>query len=279
MFERRLVLVTEIKKMALTEFQIKILRLLADDRKSNGESYVAGGLALNKILEGSRLSHDVDLFHDTSEALAVSWASDKKLLNSNNYVVEIIREAPTFVEALVSKDNDSLIIQWVRDSAFRFFPLIEDDVLGLTMHPFDLATNKILALAGRLEPRDWVDTINSINKLQPLGYLIWSACGKDPGINPDMLLDDASRLHYSQSEIDTLIFEKEHPDAKALSIQWKNAVKEAINIINQLPEDHLGECVINRDGSLYQQKAEKIQSHKIHFHKGSIGGIWPNVKT
>lgn len=35
--------------MALTEYQCSILRLLAGDRKSRGERYVAGGAAPNRI--------------------------------------------------------------------------------------------------------------------------------------------------------------------------------------------------------------------------------------
>ena len=31
--------------------------------------------------------------------------------------------------------------------------------MGLALHPFDLATNKVLALVGRLEARDWVDVL------------------------------------------------------------------------------------------------------------------------
>ena len=58
---------------------------------------------------------------------------------------------------------------------------MEHEQLGLTLHPFDLATNKVLAMVGRLEVRDWVDVINADRRLQPLGYLLWAACGKDPG--------------------------------------------------------------------------------------------------
>ncbi len=61
------------------------------------------------------------------------------------------------------------------------------------LHPFDLATNKVLALAGQLEPRDWVDVILSGERLQPLGYLAWAACGKDPGFNPAAILEHAAR--------------------------------------------------------------------------------------
>lgn len=80
-----------------------------------------------------------------------------------------------------------------RDSAFRFFPLVEHLDLGLVLHPFDLATNKVLALVGRLEPRDWIDVIECDDRLQPLGYLAWAASGKDPGFTPTGILDGAAR--------------------------------------------------------------------------------------
>jgi hypothetical protein len=34
------------------------------------------------------------------------------------------------------------------------------------LHPFDLATNKVLALVGRVEPRDFVDTLTCADELQ-----------------------------------------------------------------------------------------------------------------
>lgn len=58
--------------MALTEFQRRVCRLLADERKRSGESYVAGGLALNELLAGHRRSKDIDLFHDAQAALAAA---------------------------------------------------------------------------------------------------------------------------------------------------------------------------------------------------------------
>ena len=77
----------------------------------------------------------------------------------------MVRELPGFVQVVVSKAGDEIRMEWTRDSAFRFFPLVEHEDLGLTMHPFDLATNKVLALVGRLKVRDWVDVINSHAKL------------------------------------------------------------------------------------------------------------------
>lgn len=32
-----------------------------------------------------------------------------------------------------------MLMQWTCDSAFCFFPLIENELMGLALHPFDLA--------------------------------------------------------------------------------------------------------------------------------------------
>ena len=61
--------------MALTGLQRRVCRLIAANRISSGESYVAGGVALNELLGASRVSRDIDLVHDTNEALETSWRS------------------------------------------------------------------------------------------------------------------------------------------------------------------------------------------------------------
>ena len=194
--------------MAATAFQRRLCRLIAKSRVDSGESYVAGGVALNTLLQAPRISRDIDLFHDTDDALRTSWKNDRALLTRDGYGLEVIREAPTYVEALVSKGGDRVIVQWLRESAFRFFPLVDDEEFGLVLHPFDLATNKVLALAGRLEPRDWIDVLTTHDKLQPLGYLLWAACGKDPGFSPASLLAEAGRSgRYSQAELNELAFD------------------------------------------------------------------------
>jgi hypothetical protein len=51
--------------MALTNIQRDVCRLIARQRIASGESYVAGGAALNTVLHAPRISQDLDLFHDT----------------------------------------------------------------------------------------------------------------------------------------------------------------------------------------------------------------------
>lgn len=198
--------------MALTRFQRTLCRIIADNRMQQGESYVAGGAALNLLTGGQRISRDIDLFHDTIEALDVSWRADREPLISQGYGITSVRERPAYVEATVSRGGDTVLVQWTRDSAFRFFPLMQHEDLGLVLHPFDLATNKTLALIGRLEIRDWIDMITCHHHMQPLGYLAWAACGKDPGFSPLAILEQASRSgRYAEIELEELAFEGERP--------------------------------------------------------------------
>ena len=85
--------------MALTEFQRAICRLLARRRIEGGESYVAGGVALNEALQLSRISRDSDLFHDATEAVEASWAADRGVLQDAGLDVRLLRERPAHVEA------------------------------------------------------------------------------------------------------------------------------------------------------------------------------------
>jgi Nucleotidyl transferase AbiEii toxin, Type IV TA system len=128
--------------MALTAFQRSVCRLIARRRVETGESYVAGGTALNAAIHAARISRDVDLFHDATEAVWSSWQADRALLEAGGFQVRPQREREGFVEAVVSRGDETTLVQWATDSAFRFFPLVQHEDFGLTLHPFDLATNQ-----------------------------------------------------------------------------------------------------------------------------------------
>jgi hypothetical protein len=238
-------------------------------------------VALNLLLSTARRSRDINLFHDTGEALAVTWTLDRETLRSAGYDVAVRREAASFVEARVAMAGKSTSIQWARDSAFRFFPLVEDSLMGLALHPFDLATNKALAMAGRLEVRDWVDLLNCDARLQPLGYLAWAACGKDPGYSPRSLLAAMARQHYSHAEVSTLDFEGRAPDAAELGRQWHEALSAADVACRLLPAKQVGTCVLSENGDLYRGNpealSESVANGALVFHGGRIGGSWPTV--
>jgi hypothetical protein len=269
--------------MALTELQRVICRLLADNRIASGESYVAGGVALNLQLAADRISRDIDLFHDSEAALEATWRADRRLLEESGFEVTVLRERPGLVEAEVALRGDRVRMEWARDSAFRFFPLVEHDELGLTLHPFDLATNKVLALVGRLEARDWVDVLECDQGLQPLGYLTWAACGKDPGFGPTSILEHAARTaRYSAEEVAQLSFAGPAPDVGFLSRRWREMLAAAREIHDLLPPEEVGKCVLTAAGNLSRSSPEELRGalerRELRYHAGRLRGALPQPR-
>lgn len=269
--------------MVLTAFQRDICRLMARARRARGDSYVAEAAALNAAPDVPRISRDLDLFHDTVEAVQASWMADRQLLQEAGCDVVVLRELAAYVEAIVRRGSDSVVLQWTRDSAFRFFPLLEHEDFGLTLHPLDLAANKVLALVGRLEVRDWVDVIMAHERVQPLGLLAWAACGKDPGFSPEAILEEAGRsARYSVAEVAELSFEGVSPDAGELSGRWHAALREAREIVALLPPDQAGRCVLDENGRPFAGTPEDVKvalaRRSLRYHEGHIGGAWPRIR-
>jgi hypothetical protein len=188
--------------MALTTIQRDVCRLLADRRIASGESYVAGGAALNELLSTSRLSRDLDLFHDTEEALAATWESDRRVLEAGGYALRVLRERPTFVEAEFS---------------------------------------------------------------------------------PASILEHAARsAHYSSSELSGLAFEGEAPDGAALAVRWRSQLEEARDVIERLPPEESGRCVLGPADALYKGGPaalhDDLAAGRLSFHPGRIRGAFPTIR-
>ena len=269
--------------MALTEFPLALCRLIAKQRLASGESYVAGGAALNVATGAARVSRDIDQFHDTAQAVTSSWIADRQTLLRSGYSVTTLRERETFVEAVVARGGERVVVQWAADSAYRFFPLVDHPDFGLTLHPFDLATNKVLALVGRIEPREWVDVIACHDKIQRLGRLVWAACGKDPGFSPGSILEQAARsARYSRAEIEALSFEGPAPDAGDLSRRWHAMLDEARVLVGLLPADRAGTCVLGESGDLFTGDVEtlrlSLEAGTLRFHEGRFRGALPQIR-
>jgi hypothetical protein len=243
---------------------------------------VAGGGALNELVACARRSRDVDLFHDTEAALIETWANDRAALHAAGLRVDTLRELPAFVEAHVADATDTVLVQWARDSAYRFFPLVEHPTFGLTLHPLDLATNKLLAIVGRREARDWIDIVGCHERVQPLGYLAWAAAGKDPGFSPLRIVEECARTRYVQSELDSLDFDGPSPRAADVSSRWHTAVEEAREIVSALPAEEVGKCVLDRGGGLAKAAPSALRvelaAGRVAFHEGTIRGAFPDVR-
>ena len=141
----------------------------------------------------------------------------------------------------------------------------------------------MLALVGRLEARDWVDVLACDARLQPLGYLAWAACGKDPGFTPGGILAQARRSsRYSADELASLAFDGPVPSASDLSRRWRDALARADAVIEQLPVEHAGEAVLSPEATLFTGDAaalaEARAADRLRFHRGRLGGALPRLK-
>lgn len=263
--------------MGFTPFQAEILRLLSSVRDEGG-AYLAGSGALGLSVGAPRVSKDLDLFHDVREAVLASYAADVRLLREHGMTVVEERAIEGFARAVVARGADATRLEWAHDSAFRFFPLVRSDGI-LHLHPVDAATNKTLALVGRLEAKDWVDLLECDRRVQPLGYLAWAACGKDPGFTPDGILEIASRTgRYAKAELDAL---DAALDAAALGAAWRGALDRAREVVAALPMDRAGRLVVDSSGAPYRGSPEDLRrdlaAGTVGFHDGRIGGAMPRL--
>jgi hypothetical protein len=177
--------------MPIGAFERELLKLLAANR--NPDSYIGGATVLNQSPDSPRISRDVDVFQDALESVALAAEADVRVLQRAGYTVSLERPHETFRRAIVEREGQHTKIEWVFDSAFRFFPVQEDPELGWRLNYWDVAVNKVLALAGRSEIRDLVDVLELHAHHLHLGALAWAGTGKDPGMTPEAILSWATR--------------------------------------------------------------------------------------
>ena len=93
-----------------------------------------------------------------------------------------IREGSGFYRLEVSQGDDVTEVDFGAD--FRLLP-IEQGPLGPTLSGEELAINKVLAVFGRAEARDFVD-FSVLTKRYDLEKLMRRAFEKDPGFDPQV---------------------------------------------------------------------------------------------
>ncbi len=257
--------------MPLTPFQESVATLLASQRSE--DSHLAGGAAIHLQPKSKRYSDDLDYFHDSEERVASAFAADRKLLEAAGVTVEIGLNQPGFIRAIVRKKQEATKVEWARDTAWRFMPAIKDPRVGYLLHPVDLAVNKLLALVGRDEPRDFLDIMYLHEEVLSLGALCWAAAGKDPGLTPTTLLDLLRRRGRYRPEDFSRLHLRETPDLVALRAEWLAALDDAEAFIQSRPPNELG-CLY------YSQKQKnfvsKIDADAVP-HFGRPGGVLPMV--
>jgi hypothetical protein len=269
--------------------------VLASERSP--DSYIAGGVALNR--EGPRFSRDIDIFQDSQQRLETAAEADAKALIEAGFKLSWKKIKDGKREAEVAGLGDRMPLEWVADSAFRFFPARRDELFGYVLHPVDLATNKASAAADRREPRDIVDLVTIHENILPLGAVVCAAVGRFPGQSPEEMLADITRhSRFDAEEFRVLATEHpiemladitrhsrfdaeefrvlatEHPiDVPALHRRIRNMIEDAERFISRIPSDAVG-FVFMEAGKPVQPEIEALGRYLRHA--GAPGGVWPS---
>jgi hypothetical protein len=265
--------------MPLTALQKDILAILAGNRSE--ESHFAGGIVLNAADDAARFSHDFDIFHELAEEVTRASNRDVESLRRGGFQVDTPsrysewEKESTFRKAMISRGVERVEIDWAADSAFRFFPIERDPMLGWRLHLFDAATNKALALSARAETRDYVDIVE-LHKTYPLPAICWAACGKDPGFTPLSLLKMMKRF----ARIDPAKLEEIQAralDPVALKMAWIEMSDEAearmIRVADEQPDLPIGVAFVDTAG----RPGWIGDDPSLRPHAPSVRGCWPVV--
>lgn len=261
----------------LTKFQQQLLAALAA-APSEDLGYLAGGAALHFEPKSARFSRDLDFFHDSVERVAAAFARDSARLETAGYTLEVVLSQPGFVRAIITRGGESTRVDWAHDSAWRFMPLVREPLGGLLLHPVDLAINKVLALVGRDEPRDFVDVLFVHDHVLPLGALSWAAVGKDPGFTPLSLLELLKRQGRYRPEDFSRLDLREPFDLVAARISWRAALEDAEAFCRTSPPDEIGCLYWSRSQRKFvMPQPDAAASADVVPHYGTPGGVLPNV--
>jgi hypothetical protein len=143
---------------------------------------------------------------------------------------------------------------------------------------YDAATNKVLALVGRVLARDFVDIIHIHRQRLSFGALCWAAAGKDVGLNPFFIVGEARRTtHYTKTDFEPV--ELVQPlDLPALYQTWRQALAEADLLLDRLPAEEVGCLYLNEQGTPVTPDPASPDFPKLRRHFGSVRGAWPVIR-
>lgn len=258
--------------MPLTPYQEEVARLLSSNR--DFDSYLAGDAAIHLEPDTTRFSNDLDYFHDSSARVAEAFTADEQQLRASGHSVAIEMQLPGYMRATVARGADRTKVEWAHDSAWRFMPTVRHPIVGFVLHPIDLAVNKLLALAGRDEARDFLDILDLHRRTLPIGALCWAAAGKDPGFTPLALLDILQRRGRYHEEDFARLHLAAPIELTELKARWLAALADAAAFVRSRPPAESGCLYYSR--TLRRFVAPGAADDAVP-HFGRPGGVLPRV--
>src|ERR1700730_1406733 len=177
----------------LSQFQREVAEIIAGLEEAT-DFALAGGAALIARGEVERQTRDLDFFGLTPAAVEAA-------LRDAGFSVHRIHDWPGFARLVVVGGGDRTEVDLAADA--RLFPVELGEPVP-TLQALELAVDKVLAVFGRAEARDFVDLL-ALEPRYGLGRLFDLAAQKDLGFSPVVfaeMLGRFNRLRREEFEID-----------------------------------------------------------------------------
>ncbi len=218
-------------------------------------------------------SEDIDIFHDREERVAQAAEEDAAALRAEGLDIVWRRRDPAIFTAEIRSGQERTHLEWVADSDFRFFPTVKDELFGYMIHPVDLATNKVMAAAGRQKTTDAVDLLTIHDHVLPLGAVIWAAVEKAPGYTPEGLIAEIRRsvARYREEDL-RAVPSNEILDPKIFHGRLRVVLDEAEAFVLRMPTEKIG-LLFLKDGKVVQPDPDHLDDYTTHA--GRRRGHWP----
>lgn len=207
----------------LTELQRSVLKTLFDVEDIRSHFYLTGGTALSAYYLKHRYSDDIDLFtHDVDLDSIEAIVADE--INGAKLKIHKIRSSATFRRFQI---DNTLQLDLVRDVEYRVgAPILKDGIMVDTKK--NIAVNKVLAIYGRFDPKDYVD-LYFLFKDKELDIVDLLNLGKqkDAGLEPFQwakVVQDAESI----SVMPRMIVECKLPDLKSFANKLRNKVIDSV---------------------------------------------------
>ncbi|MGQ9779062.1 MAG: nucleotidyl transferase AbiEii/AbiGii toxin family protein [Bacillota bacterium] len=182
---------------------------------------LAGGGALVFRGETPRTTRDLDFFGPFKEEIRPVVQSFLARLRAEGIAVEVVNSSPTFARLLVrSREGEEVVVDIGHDYRWR---KAEESEIGRVLSLEELAADKLLALFGRAEARDFVDVFFLARRFGFPIMLNW-AKEKDPGFDPYRLALGIARLE----ELPRAEFAIDEPTYKEMRAFFRQARAELI---------------------------------------------------
>jgi len=184
----------------LSQLQVRVAAVVRN--LPEAQNFVlAGGAAL--IVQGdvNRLTRDLDYFAESAEAVDRCLPALEEALASAGLEVQRRQVGHGFARLVVQGESEETVIDLGADA--RLLPP-EKTGYGLILSGEELAIDKVLAIFGRAEPRDFID----LSVLEPrygLTRLLQQAVREGSGVSAGSVSPDARsvpRLQRDEFDVD-----------------------------------------------------------------------------